>query len=178
MEQNNYGGKNYQIKAERIDHVGDLIYQSVLPTGEDLLTTGLQLLSIRDYRNASDILSNAIKTDPSLSDAYYYLAIALLGGKKPRKIDRWTIQDIEEKLNAAISINSNIPKYYALLAIVKHGYYVTHKWKEEPPTSMQLFKKSDSIQTKQAKEILFHLKDEDLSNPYWMDLYSKFGRLN
>ena len=72
MEQNNYGGKNYQIKAERIDHVGDRIYQSVLPTGADLLSKGLQLLSSRDYRNATDVLRDAVKSEPLLSDAYYW----------------------------------------------------------------------------------------------------------
>lgn len=176
MEQNNYGGKNYQIKAERIDHVGDRIYQSVLPTGADLLSKGLQLLSSRDYRNATDVLRDAVKADPLLSDAYYYCAISSLGGKKPRKLDIWKVQDIEEKLNAAISIDSKASRYYALFAIVKHGYYVMNSLIESSPTSVQLFKQSESIKPEQAREIFYHLHDP--SNPYWMNLYNKFGKLN
>ncbi|NMG18625.1 hypothetical protein [Brasilonema bromeliae] len=101
MEQKNYGGKNYQIQAESIGHVGD-IYQSPQVTAEELLHKGIQLLNQRAYRQAIDVLSDATKTNPSISDTHYYLAIALLSGEKPRKIDVWTIQSIESELNTAV----------------------------------------------------------------------------
>lgn len=174
MEQNNYGGKNYQIGAERIDHVGDNVYQSLSPSGEELLSKGVQLLNQRAYLEAGSLLKDAIKTEPSLSDAYYYLAIALLSGRKPRKIDVWTIKDIEEKLNAAIHGDAKSSKYYALLAIVKHGHYAMNHLIEKSPTSAQLFSLGESIQAEQAREILYHL--DDPSNPYWVSLYNKFGK--
>ncbi|HBL11581.1 MAG TPA: hypothetical protein DD379_09275, partial [Cyanobacteria bacterium UBA11162] len=146
MEQTNYGDKNYQIKAEKIERVGDNIYPPLSPSAEEMLSKGVQLLNQRVYSEAESVLKDAIKTDPSLSDAYYYLAIALLRGRKPRKIDGWTIQDIEEKLNAAIDGNAKSSKYYVLLAIVKHGHYAMNSFIESSPTSAQLFSLGESIQ--------------------------------
>jgi len=175
MEQNNYGGKNYQIKAEKIGWVGDL-YQNSSVTGQELLNRGIQLLKNQAYREAIDVLSDATKTDPSLSDAYYYLAIALLSGKKPKKTDGWTITSIEEKLNSAVYGDATSSKSYVLWAIVKYGYYVMNGFIENPPTSAQLFSQGESIQAEHAREILYYLNDPQ--NRYWMYLHNKFGITN
>ena len=105
---------------------------------------------------------------------YYYLAIALLSGKKPRKIDEWTIRDIEEQLGAAVHKDTKISRCYVLWAIVKHGFYTMNGFIEKLPTSDQLFSLGESIQEKDAREILYHL--DDPSNSYWLRLYSKFGK--
>lgn len=174
MEQNNYGGKNNQITANHIGRVGDDIYQYRSVTGQELLTRGIELLNKRCYQEAIDVLSEATKTDPLLSDAYYYLAIALLGGGKPMKIDGWTIKSIEEKLNSAVYGVANPSKVYVLWAIVKHGYYFMNGFLEKSPTSAQLFSQGESsIQAEHAKEILYHLHDP--KNPYWIQLHNKFG---
>lgn len=142
-------------------------------TGQELLNKGLKLLSQRNYQQAINVLNEAIKTEPSISDAYYYLAIALLCGKRPKKVDGWTIQNIEEKLNAAIAENAKSSKYYMLWAIIKYGYYVMNCLIEKSPTSEQLFSNGQFIKPKYAKEILYHL--EDYSNPYWKYLYNNFA---
>ena len=132
------------------------------------------MLSQRSYNQAANVLQSAVKTDPLLSEARYYLAIALLSGKKPRKIDEWTIRDIEENLDAATRRSSNNPKYYALWAIVKYGFYTMNGFIENAPTSIQLFSLGERIQSECAQEILYHLND--YSNPYWLNLYHKFGK--
>ena len=175
MEQNNYGGKNYQIKADSIGHIGD-VYQNLQVTGEELLHKGIQLLNQRAYRQAIDVLSDATKTNPLISDSHYYLAIALLSGEKPRKIDVWTIERIESELNTAVCGDAKSSKPYMLWAIVKHGYYVMNGFIEKTPTSAQLFSQGQSIETEHAREILFHLVDQ--KNLYWMYLYNKFGKDN
>ena len=175
MEQNNYGGENYQINANTIGQIGDIILPDSQPSGEEYLSNGIQLLEQQAYSQAVDVLQNAIQRDRSQSDAFYYLAIALLGGKKPRKLDKWTIQDIEINLNSAISEvasgNSKSAKYYTLFAIVKYGYYSMNGFIETPPTSDLLFSKGESIRSEFAKEILYHLNDPE--NPYWVRLQSK-----
>ena len=145
-------------------------------TGQELLNRGIQLLNKRAYREAIDVLSDATKTDPSLSDTYYYLAIALLSGRKPKKTDVWTITSIEEKLNSALYGDINSSKSYLLWAIVKHGYYAMNGFIEKPPTSAQLFSQGESIQAEHAIEILCHLNDPQ--NRYWMYLHNKFGISN
>lgn len=176
MEQNNHGGKNYQVSAGSIGQVGDVIYIYPSVSVQELLNKGLQLLNQRAYQEAINVLSEATKTDPSISDAYYYLAIALLGGKKPKKVDGWTIKSIEEKLNSAVYGVANPSKVYVVWAIVKHGYYIMNGFLERPPTSAQLFSQGESIQAEHAKEILYHLHDP--KNPYWIQLHNKFGIYN
>ncbi len=161
-----------QINIENI-HFGPQIPEI---TGQELLNRGIQLLNKRAYREAIDVLSEATKTDRSLSDAYYYLAIALLSGKKPKKTDGWTITSIEEKLNSAVYGDTHSSKSYLLWAIVKHGYYAMNGFIEKPPTSAQLFSQGESIQAEHAREILYYLNDPQ--NPYWMYLYNKFGITN
>ncbi len=143
-------------------------------TGQDLLNRGIQLLSQRNYPQAVSVLSDAIKIDPLLSDTPYYLAIALLSGKKPRKVDEWTIRDIEEQLRVAVDKDANPSRCYVLWAIVKHGFYTMNGFIENPPTSAELFSLGESIQAKDVEEILYHLNDP--SNPCWLRLYNKFGK--
>lgn len=164
-QHNNYGRDQFNIEN---------LHFTPSTTGRELLNRGLQLLSQRNYQQATTVLNNAIKTDPSLSDTHYYLAIALLSGKKPRKVDEWTIRDIEEKLNAAIHGDSKLSRCYVLWAIVKHGFYNMNGFIENSPTSAQLFSLGESIQAKDAREILYHLNDP--SNTYWLSLYNKFGK--
>lgn len=162
---NNYGRDQFNIEN---------LHFTPSTTGQELLDRGLQLLSQRNYQQATSVLDDAIKTDPSLSDAHYYLAIALLGGKKPRKVDEWTIRDIEEKLNIAIRKDSKPSRCYVLWAIIKHGFYAMNEFLENPPTSAQLFNLGESIQAKDAREILDHLSDP--SNIYWLNLHNKFRK--
>jgi hypothetical protein len=143
-------------------------------TGLELLNRGIQLLSQRNYQQATSVLSDAIRTSPLLLDTHYHLAIALLSGKKPRKVDEWTIRDVEEQLGAAVHKDTKPSRCYMLWAIVKHGFYNMNGFIENPPTSAQLLNLGESIQAKDAKEILYHLNDP--SNSYWLKLYDKFGK--
>lgn len=165
QQYNSYGRD--QINIENI-HLASSI------SGEELLNRGLQFLNQRAYPQAINVLSDATKLSPSISDAHYYLAIALLNGKKPKKLDGLTIQRIEENLNIAVNINADSSKCYILWAIVKNGYYTMNGFIEQPPTSAQLFRRGDLIQTEQAREIFFHLNDS--TNEYWMKLYNKFEK--
>jgi hypothetical protein len=168
MEQSNSGGKNYQITAESVEHIGDVYYQSVPKSGKDLLDKGIQLLNQRDYSRAADVLECAIKSDPLLSDAHYYLAIALLNGKKPKKLDQWTVEEIEKNLSIAVRQDSNLTRGYALWAIVKHGYYTMNGFVEKPPTSTQLFYNVQFLSSQHIQELIYHF--EDAENPYWAQL--------
>jgi hypothetical protein len=162
---NNHGRDQFNIEN---------LHLTPSTSGQELLNQGLQLLGQRNYREALCVLSDAISTDPSLSEGHYYLIIALLSGKRPRKIDEWTLKDIEEKMSVAIYSDSNPARCYALWAIIKHGFYAMNGFIERPPISSQLSRLGEAIQAKDAREILYHLHDP--SNPYWLSLYNKFGK--
>jgi hypothetical protein len=167
------GGKGNQFQGNTIanSHFGDNIYQNEVD-GKSLFNKGLQLLSRKAYQDVISLMSDVIKTDPSMSDAHYYLAIALLRGRKPSKIDQWTIQSIEDNLKAAICGNNTCSKYYILWAIVKYGHYTMNSFSEKTPNSEQLFNQGGNIRPEQAREILFHLNDP--KNKYWTKLHERF----
>lgn len=159
---NNHGRDQINIEHIHIDS---------LTTEQELFHKGFQLLNQKVYTQASELLSKAIKTSPTTTEAHYYLAIALLNGTRPEKADGWTIKKIEELLNAAAYRNPNSLKYYMLWAIIKYGYYTMNGFIEKPPQSVQLFQKGKNIQLEDANEILWHFKDP--KNQYWAYLNNK-----
>jgi hypothetical protein len=168
MKQKNYGGKNYQVQANEIGHVGDVQY--LQPNGKEYLRNGVELLNRKSYVEASAALRKSIQADSNLSDAFYYLAIALLEGKRPRKLDKWRVEEIESNLQSALFAGSNTKKCYTLWAIVKYGYYSMNGFIEKEETSEQLFNQGQPLCGEAAKEIMYHVSDP--SNPYWVQLKS------
>lgn len=168
MEQINHGDKNTQIIA---GYIGAINFS---PNEKELLDKGIQLLNRRAYKQAVEVLNNAIEKKSFVCHAHYYLALALLAGRKPRKTDKWTVEEVENNLSIVVASNSDLAHAYVLWAIVKHGYYAMNGLIEKVPTSAELFNQGASIQTEHAKEILYHI--EDPTNPYWVYLYNRFTK--
>lgn len=82
----------------------------------------LQFLKLGLYPQAVALCEKAILENPMDSDAYYYAAIALLGGKRPFLVDRATIKKIEEYLSVAVTVRDDAVYHY-FLAYVKLDYY-------------------------------------------------------
>jgi len=159
-----------QINVDNIDN----LYINEQPDGTTIFDEGLKLLECKNYQQAIIKFEKAIEIDPFLLDSYYYLAISLLRGNIPKKVEGKTIKKIEKYLESAINIDSKPAKYYALWAMIKYGYYFMNSVRERPPESYKLFTKSKSIEAKDAQEILQYLPDS--SNKYWKRLDEKFGR--
>ena len=74
------------------------------------------------YDEALAHLRKAVGESPDDSDAYYYVAIALLGGKKAFVQQNATIEKVMAFLDKAIAIRSK-GIYYYLLAYIKYDYH-------------------------------------------------------
>ena len=90
------------------------------------------------YKNAISCFNQAIELIPSDSDAQYYYSISLTLGKPLMILTRSEIREIEEKLNNAIRINSNLGKYHIFSAVLKHEYYIKNGQKITPPPPSEL----------------------------------------
>lgn len=146
------------------------------PAGKVFFEEGLKLFRFQNYRQAANKFRQAIETDSSLLDSYYYLSISLLSGRVPRKVDRSTIIEIEDYLKLITSIDTSSPKYYTFWAVVKYGYYSMNSLRERPPYSNHLFNKGRSISFEDAQEIIRHV--EDFSNKYWQLIKEKINGTN
>lgn len=133
MEQKNYGGKNYQVEAECVEHIGD-IYQAFSVNAEELLDRGTQLLRHGVYQQAIDVLGEAVKADPSLSDAYYHLAVALLKGKRPKVLQRSEVEAIDQALSSALLLNRTNGVLHLFRALVRHDYYEVNRLRCPSPS--------------------------------------------
>ena len=162
QQYNNFGRDQFNI---------DNVNVNAPASGKELYNKGLQLLRRKDYQNAYSLLKKVITADPSIVESYFYKSLALLKGKRPKKLDEWTVRKIEDGLSASIQLNAKKPASCALLAIVKYGYYDMNGFAETDPPSSELYKDCLSIENEDVREILSHITDP--KNKYWVLLNSK-----
>lgn len=99
------------------------------------IAKGLCYLRLKIYDKASNCFLDAIDQEMDNSEAYYYYAVSLLKGKKAFLNSRSDIDQAEQYLLDAISIE---PRgiYYYFLAYIRYdhhfrkGYFVSPNYKE------------------------------------------------
>lgn len=127
---------------------------------------GITLLANKEYYEAEKVLSETVSIDPGNFDAKFYLALSMMKGKKPQKLDGLLVKAVEKLLMPAIKQHKGAK---ILLAIIKYGYYSLNGFNQTPPDSQQLLDDSLKIDNKLAESILLHL--EDVKNPVWQLFY-------
>lgn len=165
MEQKNSAGKNYQIQSENIGHVGDVFNIQYLSqaSGEELLNKGIQLLNQKAYQQAIDVLNGAIKTEPSLSTTYYYLAIALLKGKRPKVLKCNEIKEIDRLLDVATMRGDSDGTIQLFRALVRDDYYSGNRLNCPPPSVADILKsiRSSTIDISRLRMLLTRIPMPD-----------------
>jgi tetratricopeptide (TPR) repeat protein len=137
VEQRNNRGKNYQVRAKHIEHVGD-IYQGSSINAEELLNQGIHLLKHGAFQQAINVLNDAVKANPSLSDAYYHLALASMKGNRPKVLQRSEVEAIDQLLSIAISLDQANGVFHLFRALVRHDYYEINRLRYPPPSVEQI----------------------------------------
>src|SRR5207237_1703758 len=94
--------------------------------GVVLFNQALQFLKARAYQQAISTLKEAIKVDPTIRSAYFYLAVALLKGKRPKVLVRSEVQEIDELLCTAISMDSSDGLFHWFRALILDDYYTAN----------------------------------------------------
>lgn len=92
-----------------------------------LLKQGIQLLEAKSYQQSIDFLSTAIKVAPSLATAYYYLALALLKGKRPKILQRGQIEEIDQLLCTATTMGDSDGTLQFFRALLRDDYYAGNR---------------------------------------------------
>jgi hypothetical protein len=103
------------------------------------------------------------------SEKHFYLALALLGGSRPRLHSFSSIQTIEEQLRLAINSNPKYSKACVLWAIVKYDYYVMNRMSEKPPLALDLVNQGYAITRNDIAELLSHIQASDNEIWEWMN---------
>jgi len=137
--------------------------------GELNCAMGICYLDLGLYDLATKYFAKALEQIPDYADVYYYYALALLKGKRPKLLGLTTIRKIEDYLNAAIQIDNTKSKYYYLSALIKHDFYIKNDLSVSPPTFEELITKAGSLQYEEV-EIEKMLNRVAVKGQYLMDV--------
>jgi len=131
--------------------------------GKVLFALGICYLNLRLYDMATTYLAKSIEQLPDFSESYYYYALSLFKHRKPKVLTLTEIKKIEDYINAAIQIDCTKSKYYYLLALVKHDFYLKNGLKINPPTFEELIDlaESCSYEREEIEDILQHVPITD-----------------
>lgn len=98
-------------------------YENADQDGEDSnFARGIIFLKLGQLEKASENFSLSIDNNPLNADAFYYLGLTRLGGKKPFLCQRPVINKVIADLEAAIDIENKGIFHYCV-AIIKFDYF-------------------------------------------------------
>lgn len=112
---------------------------------------GLRYLKKRLFDLAIANLTKAVESMPDDADAYYYLALALIRGGRPKTLLHNDAKQIEKYVNTAISLGGKAKHYY-LAAIVNYDYYAANGLNVPKPGFKQLLANA-AVAPKETDEI-------------------------
>ncbi len=94
--------------------------------GATLVSLGQCHLFLGRYREAREVLRRAVATDPTSAPAAYTLAIAIVGGRRPRALRMSAAEEIARLLEKAVRLDPEPAHFEYLAALVKVDYYEGH----------------------------------------------------
>ena len=106
---------------------------------------GICFLELGLFDFAAKSLGRAIELNPENPDSYYYRAIALVRGRKPRLLSLAEIKAVDENLAAASQLNTTRATCHYLRLIVRADYFERHGLRLPPPTMGELLTEAQSL---------------------------------
>jgi len=94
--------------------------------GEAHYGLALCYLQLQLYDLAIKNFKRALELMPEHADAYYYYAVSLIRGRRPKLLSLPEVKRIEEYLQTALQLDGRPAKYYYLAAILKYDYYLSN----------------------------------------------------
>jgi tetratricopeptide (TPR) repeat protein len=125
--------------------------------GEALFALGMFYLNLKLYDLATKNFESAITQLPDEADVYYYYALSLIQGKRPKSLGLQLVRKIEEYLNTAIQLDDKA-KYYYLAAIINYDFYAANGMKIPQPDYNSLISEAKTAEN-EPEEIAVLLKN-------------------
>ena len=132
LEQFDFSGIEKYLK-----HYKGLVDQDS-QNSEGVLGLGLCHLQMGTYPLAQKQFKQIIETSPEVAPAYYYYALANIAGRRLMTLSLSEVRQFEMYLNTAMILDSEVPQYRLLLAMLKRDYYETNGLKVPPPSAEEL----------------------------------------
>lgn len=126
------------------------------PTAQDLLMRGVGLVRARSYNEAVTLLSQSLLAAPS-GDGNYYLALAMLQGKRPKVLTYSQAVSIRGKLTSACALDSTKGFYWYFLALLEDDFFMENGFSDDVEKVEDLVQTGD--QCRFARSFLAELLD-------------------
>ncbi|HYK91115.1 MAG TPA: CHAT domain-containing protein [Acidobacteriota bacterium] len=94
--------------------------------GEAYFALGLSYLQLQLYDLSIKNFKQTIELMPDYADGYYYYALSLVRGRKPKLLSLTEVKRMEEYLRTAQQLDGEQSKYLYLQAILKQDYYLAN----------------------------------------------------
>ncbi len=130
---------HYKINSE--------LTKSYLSNGQflkDNYSTALLHLNLQNYAISTKMLENEINQNPINAEAYYYMVLGLIGGKRIKSLPFSSIKKIKSYLEIAIDLEEH-SKYYYLAAIINYDFYFSNGMLLPEPNYNLLLEKSNEL---------------------------------
>lgn len=125
---------NYDQRGQKVNKQFNLNFEIPLePDPTVLLNHGIKLLEAKSYHQAIDTFKAVIQIDGSTSEAYYYLALALLKGRRPKVLKRSEVEEIDQLLNTATATGDSDGTVQWFRVLVRDDYYNGNGITKYPP---------------------------------------------
>lgn len=146
--------------------VGNMTFNEIPSPAEEarhLFETGKKYLEARSYGQAEKAFRSALEKSADSTETGYYLALAILAGRRPRTLHRKQILEIDEIMRPLFEAST--PQYHQilLLAFVRYDYFLMNGQKSPDPTPAELLKMLPALLPDKTAlyELLRHLPQID-----------------
>ncbi len=106
--------------------------------GDSQFALGLCYLHLRLFDLAIRHFGRAVELMPESSDVYYYYALAMIRGRRPKTLSLNEVRQIEEYVSSAMQLDGTRAKYNYLAAILKYDYYLANGLRVPDPSAEEL----------------------------------------
>ncbi len=138
--------REFEPFDESVKHRLRSIYQEKIyhspEAAKNYLALGLYYLDFRRYKQAISALEKADERAVDNADIKYYLALAHIGGKRPKTLTLSQVREIEDYLEFAIELDNSQTHYYCLWALLKQDFYSLNGLRSSLPDVYTLLEKA------------------------------------
>jgi tetratricopeptide (TPR) repeat protein len=161
---------NAQQTGDRNILVGQIVGRDInivqgadKPNAASLLRRGVEMISLCAYEQAIAAFRQAIDAEPSASEAYYYLALSQLRGKRPMALSYSEAEAITQHLKTACRLDGQQAHFLYLWALVKLDFYINNGFEDRPPYIEDLLDSAEHNNLNQPviRQLLEHVGAED-----------------
>jgi tetratricopeptide (TPR) repeat protein len=107
--------------------------QSAPESLESHIGLGITYLELGVADKAVDALEKAISISPDSGQAYFYSCLAKINRRRIMTMNMREVNDLINRISAAIKLDESNASYLLLLAIIKRDYFFNNKLKDTYP---------------------------------------------